>query len=122
MTDVHWKDIWKKRLWQMSHPNIFARPSRKLNSQRLLARLTFLAFVLLLALTLLGGAGLVILAKDLPRPDRIVRKEGFATKIYDRNGKLIYDVFENQKRTPIQLYQVPKTLKEATVAIEDKDF
>jgi len=122
MTDVHWKDIWKKRLWQMSHPNIFARPSRKLNSQRLLARLTFLAFVLLLALTLLGGAGLVILAKDLPRPDRVVRKEGFATKIYDRNGKLIYDVFENQKRTPIQLYQVPKTLKEATVAIEDKDF
>lgn len=71
---------------------------------------------------MITGILLVILAKDLPRPDRVVRKEGFATKIYDRNNKLIYDVFENQKRTLIQLYQVPKTLKEATVAIEDKDF
>ena len=61
-------------------------------------------------------------AKDLPDPDRVVRREGFATKIYDRNNKLLYDVFEDQRRTPITLDQVPLALQQATVAIEDKNF
>ncbi len=61
-------------------------------------------------------------AKDLPSPDKIVRREGFATKIYDRNGQLLYDVFTDQRRTPIQLSQVPLTLQQATIAIEDKNF
>ena len=122
MPDIHWRKIWKKRLKQMSPQNIFTLPSRKFNPQRFTAKLTFWIFVFLLVSTILGVVGLVVLAKDLPRPDRVVRKEGFATKIYDRNGKLIYDVFEDQKRTPVQLYQVPDSLKEATIAIEDKDF
>ncbi len=81
-----------------------------------------MAFVSVIAFSLLTGILLVVLARELPRPDRIVRKEGFATKIFDRNGKLIYDVYESQKRTPVQLYEVSDHLKKATVAIEDKEF
>lgn len=61
-------------------------------------------------------------AKDLPNPDRVVRREGFATKIFDRNGKLLYDVYADQRRTPVDLNQVPLTLRQATVAVEDKSF
>jgi membrane peptidoglycan carboxypeptidase len=61
-------------------------------------------------------------AKDLPRPNEIVRKEGFATKIYDRDGELLYDVFAEQRRVPINIEDVPEHLKNATVAIEDKHF
>ncbi|MBU2592885.1 transglycosylase domain-containing protein, partial [Patescibacteria group bacterium] len=61
-------------------------------------------------------------AKDLPSPDKVVRREGFATKIYDRNDNLLYDVFRQVKRLPVDLDQVPDYLKQATIAIEDKEF
>lgn len=61
-------------------------------------------------------------ARDLPQPDKIVRKEGFATKILDRNETLLYEVFADQQRTPVELEQVPEHLKLATIAIEDKTF
>ncbi len=61
-------------------------------------------------------------AKDLPTPDKVVRRDGFATKLYDRNGKLLYDVFSDQRRTPVDLSVIPVILRQATVAIEDKDF
>ncbi|MCG2691698.1 transglycosylase domain-containing protein, partial [Microgenomates group bacterium] len=50
------------------------------------------------------------------------RREGFSTKILDRNGELLYDVFADQRRTPVTLDQVPLTLRQATIAIEDKNF
>lgn len=45
-----------------------------------------------------------------------------STKIFDRNGKLIYEIYTNQRRTPIKLTELPKYVKEATISIEDKDF
>ena len=45
-----------------------------------------------------------------------------ATKIYDRNGELLYDIFANQNRTPVKLENIPDVVKKATIAIEDKDF
>ena len=60
--------------------------------------------------------------RRLPSPDKVVRREGFTTKILDRNGDLLYDVYSNQKRTPITLDEVPEHLKNATIAIEDKNF
>jgi len=60
--------------------------------------------------------------KDLPDPNKIVRREGYSTKIYDRNGMLLYDVFSDQRRTPIEISQVPLYVRQATVSIEDKNF
>lgn len=80
----------------------------------------------LLASILIGFIGLlvllVIVARDLPSPDRVVRREGFATKIYDRNGELLYDVFDSQRRTPVKFDEIPMSLKQATIAVEDKNF
>lgn len=61
-------------------------------------------------------------AKDLPRPDKIVRRDGFATRIFDRHGELLYDVFGDQRRNSVTLEQIPEYLRQATIAIEDKDF
>ena len=78
----------------------------------------------LLISILIGFIGLliilVIVARDLPNPDRVVRREGFATKIYDRNGELLYDVFDSQRRTPVKFDDIPMSLKQATIAVEDK--
>lgn len=62
------------------------------------------------------------IARDLPEPGQVVKREGFTSKILDRNGKLLYDLYAEERNDPIQITQVPATLKEATVAVEDKDF
>ena len=45
-----------------------------------------------------------------------------STKLLDRNGKLIYEIYTEQRRTPISLNDVPEHVKQATLSIEDKDF
>jgi 1A family penicillin-binding protein len=65
---------------------------------------------------------LPLLAFGLPSPDKIVRQEGFSTKILDRNGKSLYDIYTDQRRTPVELEAIPLYLRQATIAIEDKNF
>ncbi len=61
--------------------------------------------------------------KDLPSPARLGRYEiPLASKMYDRNGKLLYDIFADQNRTPVPLSAIPKYVQEATISIEDKEF
>ncbi len=61
--------------------------------------------------------------KDLPSPRQLESQPlAQTTKIYDRNGKLLYNVYEDENRTVIPLGDMPDYLKKATIAIEDKDF
>ena len=61
--------------------------------------------------------------KDLPNPQKLNFKEVSATtKIYDRNDKLLFDIFTDQNRTLVPLSEIPDNVKKATIAIEDKDF
>ncbi|HRH26984.1 MAG TPA: transglycosylase domain-containing protein [Parcubacteria group bacterium] len=51
------------------------------------------------------------------------RKIGQSTKIFDSTGKiLLYDVYQNAKRTAIPFEEIPGYIKDAVVSIEDKDF
>lgn len=44
------------------------------------------------------------------------------TRIYDRNGELLWEIFGEGKRTTIPLSQMPDDLINATVAVEDDTF
>jgi len=61
-------------------------------------------------------------SKDLPTPNKVVRRDGFSSRIYDRNGELLYDVYKDAKRMPVVWEDIPEALKNATVAVEDKEF
>lgn len=62
-------------------------------------------------------------SRDLPTPGKLSASNlSQATKIFDRNGIVLYDIFQKQNRTYVTLTQIPKYLREATIAIEDKDF
>ncbi|MFZ1721082.1 MAG: transglycosylase domain-containing protein [Microgenomates group bacterium] len=61
-------------------------------------------------------------SRELPKPGEVVRRDGFSTKILDRKGALLYDLFDDERRTPIDIASVPEHLKQATIATEDKDF
>jgi penicillin-binding protein 1C len=79
-------------------------------------------FLMVILGTLAAAALFAWYARDLPTPDKIVRREGFSTKLLDRKGELLYEVFVDEQRTPVRLDEVPETLKLATIAIEDQNF
>ena len=79
----------------------------------------FIGFIILILFT---GILFAWYAKDLPRPDKVQRREGLSTVVLDRNGEKLYDIFEEANRIPAGWDEVPQYLKDATVAVEDKDF
>jgi 1A family penicillin-binding protein len=83
------------------------------------AKLAFLGVIVLFVFLFIG---LPILSLTLPSPDKIVRTQGYSTQIMDRNGEILYDVYANQNRTPVALADIPLFLRQATIAIEDKNF
>ena len=61
--------------------------------------------------------------KDLPQPGQLTTREiEVSTKIYDRNGVLLYKIFKDQNRTPVPLEEIPLHVRLATLAIEDAEF
>lgn len=83
---------------------------------------TFLLAGVLVFIVLVIGV-IVFFATQIPSPEQLQsRSVAQSTKIYDRDGELLYDIFQDQNRTPIKLEEIPDNVKKATIAIEDKDF
>ncbi|MDP4030659.1 MAG: PBP1A family penicillin-binding protein [Patescibacteria group bacterium] len=76
-----------------------------------------------LLLLLVLGYGLVTIFAGLPSPGQL-GSDTFpvSTKILDRNGQLLYEIYTDQNRTPVKISDLPEYVKEATIAIEDKNF
>ncbi len=94
----------------------------RVDKVRLIANLTKLAFLAIIGFFLLSFMVISLFAFNLPSPDKIVRREGYASKILDRNGKVLYAIFTQERRTPVELNDIPLYLRQATIAIEDKNF
>jgi penicillin-binding protein 1C len=94
----------------------------KYDKEKLIAKLLFF----LTGAVILGFIFIFILfawyAKDLPSPSKLSQQTGYSTVFYDRDGKVLYDMYKDKNRVPVTLEEIPKTLKEATIAIEDKNF
>lgn len=61
--------------------------------------------------------------KDLPSPQELSKKEQtVTTRILDRNGELLFRIYEDENRTIVPLSKVSPDIINATVAIEDQDF
>lgn len=111
-----WEDYFQKN----------RRPRRQFSPStsraKLIAKIAKITFVILI----IGIIGLLIsiplIARDLPSPDGVVRKNGFSSKIVDRNGLVLYDVYSDQNRIPVNISAIPMYLREGTISIEDKNF
>lgn len=65
----------------------------------------------------------VLFLQDLPSPRELTLQQiPQTTKIYDRNGKLLTEIYASQNRTLVPLTSIPLSLQHATLAIEDKNF
>lgn len=122
----HAQYYWRAKLGFPSHSR--RAVSRLSRQQRKLRWVRFLRyFALASVIAVVGGIvlffGLLLYyTKDLPKSGEIMSRSGFSTKILDRNGKLIGDAFSDENRTFVSLENIPQSLREATIAIEDKDF
>lgn len=101
------------------------QPTSKAASQRWTKKRIALGVLFFFILTLAGGSyGAYQFAfADLPPiSDLVEKKQPVTTRILDRNGELLFRIYEDENRTLIKLSQLPPHVVAATVAIEDKYF
>ncbi|HVZ11764.1 MAG TPA: transglycosylase domain-containing protein, partial [Patescibacteria group bacterium] len=62
-------------------------------------------------------------SRDLPTPGKLANS-GIkdSTKILDKNGIVLYSIFQNYNRLYVPLSDIPKNLQQATIATEDRTF
>jgi len=61
-------------------------------------------------------------ARSLPSPGKLSQTTGYSTVFYDRDGKVLYDMYKDKNRVPVDFNEISDNLKKATIAIEDKNF
>lgn len=90
----------------------------------LINKIIFFALICAAAGVLVFMFVLLSFAKDLPTREQITNREiTQSTKIYDRTGDvLLYEISGGEKRTVVPLSEIPDSLKEATVILEDENF
>lgn len=119
----HWRDKTpakkiKKPLKEIRHQAERAR--NKFNKASLIKKGIYI-FVCLL---IIGFIYVFFLSLTLPNPNKLQERQvAESTKIYDRECKtLLYEIAGNQKRTLVELKDIPTNVQNATIAIEDKNF
>ncbi len=80
----------------------------------------------LVALAFFMFGGVLLWFSSIEIPDLASfdqRMLGQSTKIFDRTGKvLLYDLNKNMRRTVVSFEEISQNIKNATIAIEDKEF
>lgn len=112
-----------------AHPRLLRhKPAAPARLPRFFAQI-MLALVLLVALSGAGvlGAAYSAYAQTAaslkPRLAALNSRDLFQTsRIYDRNGTLLYEFFDAGKRTNVSFDEISPLLVQATVAVEDKTF
>lgn len=108
----------KKKVVHLDEPKETKKKSARFKFPRVSKKL----LIPLFALFVIGIASIVWVFWDLQLSADLQQNEAVSTKIFDRNGTLIYEIFADKKRTPIELSEIPEHVINATIAIEDKDF
>ncbi len=87
------------------------------------ARLAKYAFFGLIGLILIGFIYVLWVSRDLPTPGKLANGDiKDSTRIMDRKDKLLYSFYKDYNRIYVKLDQIPQTLRDATISIEDKNF
>ena len=103
-----------------SHPRQASRVAR---FSKIRLKGALLIGIMLMGTVMTFAVSYTYIINDLPNPNRLsTRDQIVTTKILDRNGKVLFKIFKNENRTPVDLNDIPLQVRQATIAIEDKDF
>jgi penicillin-binding protein 1C len=99
----------------------FAKFSKRLRTRKYKLTLKLLLPILFISLLIFTFYFLIL--RGLPSPKGLdARAPQVSTKIYDRNGNLLYKIYKDQNRSIIALTRVPIHVRLATLAAEDAEF
>lgn len=101
------------------------RLSKGKRTNKEMAKLLFLVAAIAIGVgALFGLATIAYFSKDLPDPGKLIdRQVAQSTKIYDRTGEhLLYEISGEQKRTVVQVQELPTYIAQAVIALEDRTF
>ncbi len=78
---------------------------------------------IILPVVVLVGAFYWFILRDLPSPIKLSSSTiPESSQIYDRNGKLLYNIYSSKNQTFVPLTSLPKYVPQASIAVEDQDF
>src|SRR3989344_1875040 len=59
----------------------------------------------------------------IPLPTKLGSQQvPVSTKLFDRNGNLLYEIYADKRSNPVALDELPDYVWQSTISIEDKDF
>ncbi|MEK7119095.1 MAG: transglycosylase domain-containing protein [Patescibacteria group bacterium] len=124
---LHWMGEKKYSVPKFSLPHISLKlpeaPAVTINATPSETAKSFIAGIAVTALFFFFPYNAYRWLTSLPNPQLLVKRDlEVTTKIFDRNGALLYEVYADQNRTPRPLAEIPDVVKQATIAIEDRDF
>lgn len=98
-----------------------------LHSKTLKKKLWIFSFLTVIGLILILSGTVFLyffIFAGLPSPYSLkdYKTVPISSQIYDRNGRLLYEVYREENRTPVKIKSLPDHLIHATIAVEDKDF
>ena len=97
---------------------VLKHPSILFKSKKLL--FLFLLFLIPIVIII---AGIAIVIKDIPKATVIgITDFPQSSRIFDRDGNLLYTIYSNRNQSFVPLNKIPKQLQQATISIEDKNF
>jgi len=74
-------------------------------------------------LVVVPGTLVFYIFNGIPSPSKLTERSiDVSTKIYDRNGVLLYNIYKDKNRTLIPLEKIPLQVRLATLAAEDAEF
>lgn len=125
------KSRWRKKTQKIPALTSKLKKLQRLNPSSKIKKGIFLArqlsqeyWYVLLVLAIIFIISYLSVFKDLPSPGKLRQTDAFSasTRIYDRNGKLLYEIYADRNRSPVSLQNLPEYISQAHIAIEDKNF
>ncbi len=116
-TRIHRLSQRRRERWQRTHPN---------SKRTAILVSSVLAAILIIVLASSGISSYAYYQSQLPQLQGLATMQQIhqSTHIYDRNGNLLYTLFDNQygRSTPVSYNEIPGFLQDAQTAAEDKSF
>lgn len=109
------EDVWVPQYAQTT--------AKKPKKKKYYGCLTFICGMFFTTLFLLVPSHIYLWVRALPNPDLLIAgKQPVPTRILDRKGRLLYEIFVDRKYEPVKLDKIPSFMVKATLAVEDDDF
>ncbi|MFC1756085.1 transglycosylase domain-containing protein [Patescibacteria group bacterium] len=110
----------EKKIWTPQYAQI---KKDKVKVKRLPHLSTFLFGILFTIIFVFIPSKIYSWFNELPNPELLVIKSApQPTRILDRNGRLLYEIYIDKKYDPVKLEQIPQHVLDATIAVEDDQF